>query len=107
MTAPARVELVFDPDCPNVEKARAAIRTALLTVGAPPQWTEWRRGTDATPAEFRELGSPSVLVNGRDVDSSEALRATANSCRIYVDECGCLCGAPTTEQIVRAIQMTH
>jgi hypothetical protein len=101
-----RIELVYDATCPNVERARAAIRAALLAVGAPMEWEEWERGAEATPAALRGLGSPSVFVNGRDVGSDEGTStdADANSCRIYVDERGCLCGAPSAELIVDALK---
>lgn len=105
----ASVELVYDPTCPNVEQARSAIRAALVAVGAPVEWTEWERGKDATPPALRALGSPTVLVNGYDIGGGgdEPLKADANSCRVYVDECGCLCGAPSAQQIVKAIESTR
>lgn len=108
MRQPARVDLVFDPACPNVERARGAIRAALLAVGAPVRWTEWDRGGESTPAALRAFGSPTILVNGADVSGAdEAAKADANSCRVYVDECGCICGAPSTQQIVSAIESTQ
>lgn len=100
-----RVELVYDPTCPNVDTARSAIRAALLAVGAPVQWTEWEREAEATPHALRAFGSPTVLVNGFDVvdTGNAAAEADANSCRVYLDECGCLGGAPSSRQIVAAI----
>jgi hypothetical protein len=104
-----RVELVFDRDCPNVGLARDMIRAALGEVGASAVWEEWDRADAATPAELRSYGSPSVLVNGKDVgcDANEAVRSDANSCRVYMDDCGCLSGAPSAGLIVRAIRHTH
>jgi mercuric ion transport protein len=99
------IELVFDPECPNVGRAREAIREALAAIGASPVWREWDRGDPGTPSALRELGSPRVLVNGRDVGTASGTLATAdaNSCRIYVDECGCLGGAPSAQVILDAI----
>jgi hypothetical protein len=70
------------------------------------EWQEWERGAEATPAALRGLGSPSVLVNGRDVGCDEDISADAdaNSCRIYADESGCLCGAPSAELIAEALK---
>jgi len=82
------------------------IHAALRMVGAPPTWSEWDRADAGTPAEFRSFGSPTVLVNGRDVgcDENEPPLSDANSCRVYVDESGCLCGAPSADLIVAAIR---
>ena len=112
MMRPARVELVFDPTCANVDKARGAIRAALLAVSAPLEWKEWERGAETTPLALRAFGSPTVLVNGTDVSGGgdEAAKADANSCRVYMDECGCVCGAPSARQIadaINAIQLTN
>ncbi len=102
----APVELVIDYGCPNVERARAAIREALKTLGFPEKWKEWDRDSEETPRHLRMLGSPSVLVNGLNVGCSdgETAHADANSCRIYVDESGCVCGAPSAGMIVRAFE---
>ena len=100
-----RIEMVYDPDCPNVNRARAAIRGALAAIGAPIAWREWDCTDESTPAALRVMGSPSVLVDGRDVgcDGGTMAQAHANSCRIYPDDCGCICGAPSIELILRAI----
>lgn len=101
-----RIELVYDPTCPNVDRARSAIRAALAAIDAPAAWREWDCTEAATPPALRRLGSPSVLVNGQDVGcgGGSMAQADANSCRIYRDDCGCICGAPSVELILRAIE---
>ncbi len=100
-----RVELVIDSDCPNVNRARIAIRTALKSMGFPEEWQEWDRGSEVTPVHLRMLGSPSILVDGRDVGCSEGetAHADANSCRIYLDERGSICGTPSVQMIAQAL----
>lgn len=105
MTHKPKIELVYDADCPNVERARTAIQTALATLDITGEWQEWERGVETTPAELRKLGSPTVLVNGKDVGSDDGgiAPADANSCRVYRSEDGRTAGAPSAEVIVRAI----
>ena len=62
-----QIELVFDPGCPNVENARSALTEACREAGIPAVWTEWNSEDPACPGYARNLGSPSVLVNGEDV----------------------------------------
>jgi hypothetical protein len=99
------VALVYDRDCQNVDRARAMIAAALREVGAPPVWTEWDREGQNTPEALRSYGSPTVLVNGQDVgcDEDDEVQADANACRVYRDESGCLCGAPSARLIVSAM----
>jgi hypothetical protein len=59
--------LVFDPDCPHVGNARAALAAACREAGVPAVWTEWSSEDQGCPAHARNLGSPTVLVNGEDV----------------------------------------
>jgi mercuric ion transport protein len=106
LNSPVRVELVYDRDCPNVDRARSMIHAALGRVGAEATWIEWDREDSQTPADLRSYGSPTVLVNGQDVgcDGNEAAQSDANSCRVYVDDCGCGCGTRSTDLIVSAIR---
>lgn len=106
MRNPPRVELIYDQDCPNIDGARAMIRAALDEIGADMVWTEWDRAGATTPAAFRHYGSPTVLIDGRDVgcDENETAPADAKACRVYMDECGCLSGAPSARLIVNAIR---
>jgi mercuric ion transport protein len=111
------IELVYDLTCPNVERCREALRAAMAHVGLPPSWTEWDRNDPATPAVYRPYGSPTVLVDGRDIAAppdtvadgtaaTVALRAipSGNSCRVYSDDAvGRLSGAPSVPSIVRAL----
>lgn len=105
MRTPLTIELVFDRDCPHVEHARAMIRAAMQEVGVPAVWTEWVRESSETPNDLRHFGSPTVLVNGRDVgcDENEAARSEAKACRIYVGTDGRASGAPPVCSIVEAI----
>jgi hypothetical protein len=105
MRKTAMVELVYDRDCPNVDRAREMIRTALAHLGLPLAWTEWDRESSETPNDRRHFASPTVLIDGQDIgcDENGAALTDANACRVYVDGDGCLCGAPSSGLIVRAI----
>lgn len=106
MTRLPRIELVYERGCPNVNRARAMISAALRAIGAQKRWIEWDRDDPATPSGLRLFGSPTVLVNGQDVgcDENQDAQSDANSCRVYLDECGCVCGAPSAALIVSAVR---
>jgi len=61
------IELVFFTGCPHVERARAALREALVSEGLSPRWTEWDQHEHGTPDRVQGYGSPTILVAGRDV----------------------------------------
>ncbi|UJR81267.1 hypothetical protein [Sandaracinus amylolyticus] len=99
------IELVWDPDCPNVEGAREALRAALGRVGAPLEWREWRRDDPEAPEHARRAGSPAILIDGRDVEGHETTGAAC--CRIYVGPDGRRAGAPSVDAIVAALERTR
>ncbi|MGH7523017.1 MAG: hypothetical protein ACREK8_01800 [Gemmatimonadales bacterium] len=101
----SRVALVYDQSCPHVTAARDQIRAALSLAGLPARWDEWDRDSRETPEALRPFGSPTILVDGRDVAASgdeELALPTANSCRVYVDDAG-LVGVPPARLIVGAL----
>jgi len=96
-----QVELITDPDCPNVPEACENLRRALAARGLPPLWAHWNRQAPGCPEQFRRYGSPTVLVNGRDVAGEPP--SDAPSCRLYFNAQGRRRGAPTVEAILAAL----
>ncbi len=98
----ATVELLHFPDCPNVPAARAQLRRAFAAVGAPAEWTEIDVTLESVPAHARGYGSPTVLVDGKDVTGASP--GDGSSCRIYVGDD--VRGAPPLDAIVAALRAT-
>ncbi|NIR97386.1 MAG: hypothetical protein GWO39_04350 [Gammaproteobacteria bacterium] len=97
------VELVCDGDCPNIEAARVNLLHAFREAGVTPHWREWERNKPETPAHARGFGSPTILVNGRDVSGAAGDDGDA-ACRVYADGSGTYSGAPPIHDIVRALE---
>jgi hypothetical protein len=100
-----RVQLLYFDGCPNWEVAGARLRDALVAVGIAEliEPVEVTSQEDAERLGFR--GSPTVMVDGRDLFAEPADAADAGVglvCRVYSTPEG-LSGAPTTEQLVDAL----
>lgn len=61
------VELIYDRDCPNVLDARANLVKALAASGREARWTEWDRSAPDSPPHVKGYGSPTILVDRKDV----------------------------------------
>lgn len=103
MPAVPAVELVYSPDCPGIAAARAELLRAFARSGVPPRWTEWRGDDPDAPAHVRGIGSPSILIDGRDVTGARPAAGGASSCRLYPDADGRLVGVPPVEAITAAL----
>jgi hypothetical protein len=96
----ATVELLYFPDCPNIPAAREQLRRAFEALGAPPMWTEVDVTAEGAPAHARGYGSPTILVDGKDV--AGAAPGGGSSCRIYVGSD--VRGVPPLDVIVAALR---
>ncbi len=95
------VELVYDRGCINVAEARGNLSRALAAAGRRKRWTEWVASDPHTPAHVRGFGSPTILIDGRDVAGATA--GSQPSCRLYADG-GRLHGAPSVDDIASALR---
>ncbi len=88
-----KIQLIYFPDCPNVEAARTAVREALAAdqLDAPIEEIDVSRA-DA-PSWAKGWGSPTVLVDGVDVAGGLASPDEAYCCRLYQG------GAPSVAQL--------
>jgi hypothetical protein len=92
-----RVEVLYFDGCPNHEALLPALRDLLRSEGLDAE-LELRRITDEQAARReRFLGSPTVRVNGRDVEPDAQRRTDYGmKCRLYRTESG-ISGLPPQE----------
>jgi mercuric ion transport protein len=91
------VDLVYDDGCPNVALARNNLMRAFASVGVAARWHEHRIGDPGAPARVRGFGSPTILVDGRDVAGHDP--AAEACCRLYAGD-----RAPSVDAIARALR---
>jgi hypothetical protein len=84
-----RVEILYFDGCPNREPAVALIARLARQLRIEPEVRLIEVGSPEAAAEHRFLGSPTVRVDGRDVEpGADERRNFALSCRIYRSEGG-------------------
>jgi mercuric ion transport protein len=91
-----KVELIYDTDCPNVAETRANLLQAFASARVEAKWTEWERSSPSSPAYVASFGSPTVLVEGRDV-ADENPEEHISRCRLYASVEGSYSGAPSVD----------
>lgn len=96
-----KIELIYEQTCPNVDAARALIKTACAQLGCSADWREWEVGDSQLPAYARGFGSPTILIDEVDVAGQPA--GASDCCRIYPSEQG-VQGVPVLEQMLQALK---
>jgi hypothetical protein len=93
------IELIYDSDCPNVSAARAQLLRALVRTGLPVRWREWDRLSPHSPSHVRTYGSPTILLNGKDILGD----APSGGAELYPRGDGGLAGVPEVREIAEAL----
>jgi hypothetical protein len=84
-----RIEILYFEGCPNYEPARALVERLAAQLRIEPEIRLVEVADPDAAGEFRFLGSPTVRVDGVDVEPGvEGRRDFALSCRIYRSEHG-------------------
>jgi len=92
-----KIQILTIAGCPNAAAATAAVRIALQLAGAQAIIQEITVGSAEVPGF---AGSPTILVNGRDVEP--AIRCDGPGCRIYSNPDNA--GIPALQSIQVAIE---
>lgn len=99
-----KVEVLYIAECPNHKPAVEQARAALRAVGVPAIVEEVEVRTNDDAQAWRFLGSPTVRVNGLDVEpEARGVEHFGVGCRSY-QENGRRSGLPSRDLIQRALQ---
>lgn len=97
------IEVLFFDGCPNHEALLPHLRRLLEQAGVHGDVRLVEVPDDAAAQRLHFLGSPTVRINGRDVDPAAAGRQDyALQCRLY-DHDGRRTGTPADQWIVAAL----
>ena len=97
------IEFLWFEGCPNHVAARRLLREALEETGVEAIIRELQVHDDAEAQALHFVGSPSIRVNGRDVDADGAAPPYGMACRVYATAAGPR-GVPDKEVLTRALR---
>ncbi len=101
--AAKQVELLFFDGCPNHERYLPRLRELIARAGTPAQLELLRVNSDQDAQESRFLGSPTVRVDGHDVEpEADAREDFGLQCRLY-RTAGAWSGTPPDEWVLGAL----
>ena len=92
-----KIQLLYFPGCPNVQAARNVLEKAMLETSVSLlELREINVQAPDCPAHLKNWPSPSILVNGKDIEGQSPKAGAA--CRVYKNGI-----APALGEIVNAI----
>jgi alkanesulfonate monooxygenase SsuD/methylene tetrahydromethanopterin reductase-like flavin-dependent oxidoreductase (luciferase family) len=100
-----RVELLWWRECPSWERALAMLREAMEAAGRDPDSIEVREvDTEASAEREHFVGSPTIRVDGRDVQPPADGDPTGLACRVYRRRDGRTSPLPDPEDLRDALR---
>ena len=104
MAGPPIVELLYFEGCPNHHAARELVERIATEEGVVPDVRLVEVSSPEEAEALRFLGSPTIRVNGRDVEpGADGRDAFMLACRVYRTEAG-LGGQPSGDWIRTAFR---
>ena len=98
-----KVELLFWEGCPSYPEARTLLDEVLAASGVEASVEQREVRTEAEAELLRFPGSPTIRVDGHDVDAMGAGARPALTCRIYHLPDGRVSPIPSREQLEDAL----
>jgi hypothetical protein len=100
----ARVELLWWEGCPSSGEAHELVRRLMAEAGLDPQsLRSVEIDTDAVAQREGFMGSPTIRVDGRDIQPPEQSEPPGLTCRVYHLRDGRVSPLPDTDDIKEAL----
>ncbi len=98
------VELLYWEGCPSYPEARELLEDVLRDRGADAEIRMREVTTREEAVELHFPGSPTIRIDGRDVDPAGADEPPSLSCRVYDLSEGRVSPIPSREQLEEALR---
>jgi hypothetical protein len=99
-----RVELLWWEGCPSSDAAHELVRRVMAEVGLDPESLESIEvATDETADREGFVGSPTIRVDGRDIQAPDATEPRGLTCRVYHLRDGRVSPLPDAEDVREAL----
>ena len=96
-----KIEFLYFEECPGYESALSLLKDVLIESGSEISIEKIEITTQESAIQHRFLGSPSIRINGKDIEGQERASEYGLKCRIY-SETGS--GIPSEGILRRALQ---
>src|SRR5262245_57619104 len=101
---PEKIELFWWEGCPSHPEALALLQAVLAERGLEIEVELREVTTDEEAVELGFPGSPTIRIDGRDIDPVGAASRPALNCRIYYLPDGRVSPVPSREQLEEALR---
>lgn len=99
------ITFLYYEDCPSHDEALKRLRQVMAEEGVDSEIEIVKVETDEQAQQMRFVGSPTILVDGRDIDPPPSNALYALTCRAYRLEDDRISPLPSPDTIRRALRI--
>ncbi len=99
-----KVTFLYFEDCPSHDAALERLRAVMTEQGIQAKLEIIKVETDEQAQSLQFIGSPTILINGQDIDPPSSVAYYALTCRAYQLEDGRISPLPSPDMIRCALQ---
>ena len=99
-----KIEILYVPGCPNHGPAAERLKQALESEGVSAQIEQVLVRDHGMAESLKFPGSPTIRIDGRDVEPEGSLGRAGLACRLYHDPEAGGAGVPPLDMIRRAVR---
>jgi hypothetical protein len=92
-----KIEIQYFNGCPNSGEMIKRVKEAILGFAHIVEYNELLVETNELAEKIKFRGSPTVLINGEDIEGREEPESASLNCRVYTN------GLPEVEEILKKI----
>jgi len=105
--ATMHIHFMYFEDCPSHQDALKRLKEIVKQDGINAEIVISKVETEADALRLNFLGSPTILVNGTDIDPDAGALTPGLACRAYRKGDGAITPLPPASMIKKAIQTAH
>lgn len=102
-----RIDFFYFEECPSHEQALERLRKVLVEERIEAEISVVQVETEEEARDLKFIGSPTILIEGRDIDPPLEQPNYALTCRVYQLEDGRISPLPSEEMIRNTIKTVH
>lgn len=99
-----QIDFLYYDDCPSHDVALQRLRDVMAAEGIDAPVNIIRVQTEAQAEQHQFVGSPTIRINGRDIDPPDPSMGYALACRAYRRDDGRITPLPTEDLIRRGLK---
>lgn len=98
-----KILVLYNNSCPSFDQVMSRIKEVIQENNIPVELNTELLTSDQEAKKWKFIGSPTILINDKDIDPVDSNVFRLDNCRVYIKEDGNISPIPSKEIIKNAL----